>query len=140
MGLLDTIKEQRQALTGRLQPLAKQTSHRPDLAGRVHIVRHEPEGGLSSVDRFADNATIYRSYVWVRKAVGRVVDAFSSLPVRVEDEDGEALPNHPISGLLSTVNDSNNASDLWEDWGTTMLLGGENFIEIEEDQRARPAL
>lgn len=84
-------------------------------------------------------ATVYQSYVWVRKAVGKVADAFASLPVGVVDGNGKPQPNHDIALLLARGNDQASPALLWEQYAISMMLAGENFFEIVKDGRGRPA-
>ena len=92
-----------------------------------------------SVQDYVGAATAYQSYVWVRKAVGKIAESLASLPVGVATGDGESLPQHEIALLLNRGNDQMPPSLCWEQYAISMLLSGECFFEIVDDRRGRPA-
>lgn len=107
----------------------KAISHRPDLAGRQHIYSANAHAEPYLAD-FLGYATVYTSYVWVHKAIGKIADNFAALPVRVVDADDQPLDSHPITELLAYVNDEETPVDLWSAYVTYKLLGGEAPIEL----------
>ena len=92
-----------------------------------------------SVQDYVGAATAYQSYVWVRKAVGKIAESLASLPVGVTSATGESLPQHEIALLLNRGNDQMPPSLCWEQYAISMLLSGECFFEIVDDRRGRPA-
>ena len=88
-------------LQRRLLPKAV-SDHRPDLASRDHLYSSAAYRAdtAAEIDSYVDYAAVYKSYVWVRKAISLIVDAVSPLPVRVVDANGMPLPNHDVSRLL----------------------------------------
>jgi len=117
----------------------KAISHHPELRHRVHILQQYDSAVSTEIDAFADYASVYKSYVWVRKAVGKITDSIAYLPVAVVDKNGEAIPSHPVSELLRTANDTLSPHDLWQRWAVHHMLGGESFFELVLDGRGRPA-
>lgn len=139
MSLLARIQTEHRRLVG------KAISHRPDLRGREHI--YSISAGSSGIMAGADTnladflgyATIYSSYVWVQKAIGKIVDNVVGLPLRVVDANHKPLDGHPLTELFAHVNDEQTPADLWSAHFVHMLLGGEDFIEVVPDRRGRPA-
>jgi len=119
-------------------PAQKAISHRPDLDGRVHVYSEYAGDGKASNPEADDYNEVYKSYVWVRKAVSKCAENIGPLPVRVVDVESEPLDKHPVSLLLTSSNDARSPSDLWASYISTMLLSGEWFVEIVDDQRGRP--
>lgn len=136
MSLLTRIQDQYAVFAGG-QP--KAISHRPDMAGRVHILsQYSDQTVASQLDDYADYANVYKVYVWVRKAVSKIAEAVAPLPVRVEDGEGKTLDGHPVSLLLCNANDAMSPPDLWQQWVIHLMLGGESFFELVDDSRGRP--
>lgn len=117
----------------------KAVSLRPDLAGREHIYSSYAGSAEQPMDSYADYATVYSCYAWVRKAVGIIADNIASLPVRVVDANDKELLSHPLSLLLASVNDEDAPAGLWRAYVVNMLLGGETFYQFVPDGRGRPA-
>ena len=110
----------------------------PELAMREHVASSMAGTASAELDSFADYAKVYESYVWVRRAVGLIARALSSLPVRVLDAEGNHLEDHPLSRLLAFANDSYDASTLWELWVVHMMLAGEAFLEVVDGAGGQP--
>ena len=131
MSLLSLIRTEHNKLKG--------VSSHPERAGRVHLVQQQ--GGVTTdfeeLDAYADYAKVYQAYVWVHKAVSRIAENFAPLPVRVINQDNQAK-SHLITDLLTNVNDTMNAVDLWQRWVVHHMLGGEEFQEVVDDARGRP--
>lgn len=130
MGLLRKIRDRANG---------KAISHRPDLAGRVHIFSSGGNGeSFSDMDSFVGWATVYESYVWVRKAIRFIADSVKFLPLMVVDENGEEQTGHYITGLFDYVNDTETSVDLWSKWVMYKLLGGEAPFEFVPNGRGEP--
>lgn len=131
------VREQIEALRRK----EKAPSHLPEhLRGRVHLFSSEASHTLDAeLNDFADYASAYKVFVWLRKAVSVIANALAPLPVRVEDGDGKELPSHPVSEVLEWVNDQTSADQLWERWLVHMMLGGESFLQVVLDRRERPS-
>lgn len=115
------------------QVIPRGISHRPDLAGRVHILSqqgNDPEAIVTSLDSYVDYAAAYKVYVWVRKAIKIYAESIGSLRLRVLGRDGDEIIGHPLTDLFAHVNDSMGPEDLWEQYCIFMLLGGEAFLEF----------
>jgi HK97 family phage portal protein len=138
MALLDRIRTQHQRMTA---PKPKAiTAHRPDLADRVHMSSSNSGTWAEPIqDSFVDYANVYGVYVWVRKAIDKIAQNISTLPIEVLDKDGTAIPSHELAILLGKGNDAMPAPVLWETWVSNMMLSGEGPIEIVPDRRGRPS-
>jgi HK97 family phage portal protein len=103
----------------------------PEVLDRVHLVSlTDSEQGAGMAGGFSRAATDYASHVWVHKAVSVIANALAPLAVRVVDRDGQPLERHPVTLALARVNDSMSSADLWRQWATDMLLGGESGLEL----------
>jgi HK97 family phage portal protein len=109
----------------------------PELEGRVHLYSGD---GTGTRQRYSDrdNPYFYRINTWARVAIRKIAENIAPLPVRVIDGDGEPIAGHPLTRLLSEVNDTMAASDLWREWTTEMLLQGECGLELALDGRGQP--
>lgn len=89
---------------------------------------------------YGDLAKTYRSYVWVRKAVTVKSNAIAPLRVFVADaKSNEEIESHELAQVLTYINDTQNSAELWGATSVNMDLAGEQFIEIVDDSRGRPA-
>lgn len=104
----------------------------PELRDRVHLLSvtsDEMPGDMSGTG-YRQAAQDYTAHTWVNRAVTVLRNNIAHLPVRVISREGEAQPTHPLSQVLAVVNDSMAAPDLWGQWVTDMLLGGESGLEL----------
>lgn len=138
MTLLARVRQQYQAMTSGAKG-AKAISLRPDLAGREHIYSSYAGGVEQEMNRFADYASVYSCYAWVKKAVTVIAENIASLPVRVVDGNDKPLDSHPLTQLLANVNDEDAPAQLWRAYVVNMMLGGETFYQFVPDGRGRPA-
>lgn len=129
------------AALGKAIPDGPIARHRPDLARREHLTGGyvDDGGGGMAVDHYIEHATIYQTYVWVRKAVNVITTAAAPLPRRVVALDGTPVPNHPLTALLARPNAQMDGAEWVEICLVDKLLGGEWFSELVTDQRGRPA-
>jgi len=107
----------------------KQISHRPDLAGRVHVIQQRGNAELPQLENYLQYAEVYQAYVWVRKAMTLIHNAIAPLRVMVVDGKGEEIDDHPLTTLYAHANDTNSGHDLWGDWIIYKMLGGEVFFD-----------
>ena len=130
------------SITAKIQALredrTKVISHRPDLAGRVHISSQYADSVAVDLEGFDDYAEVYKVYTWVHKAIAKTAEAVAPLPVRVVDEEGQEVAGHPVTALLAYCNDSMSPADLWQAWTIHMYLGGESFLELVGNGRGVP--
>lgn len=110
----------------------------PDLSRREHI--HFDENGRVTelLDKYADWAKIYQSYVWVRKAIATKYTAYQYLPVRVVGKNDKEIEGHPLTEVLATINDTTTPAEEWGLWQVDMDMVGEHFLEVVDDSRKRP--
>jgi HK97 family phage portal protein len=133
MNLLQRVRDRYSLLS---QP--KALSHRPDLAGREHVYRQGAGQIVQAMDSYADYASVYEVYTWVRKAISMVAENLAGLPVRAVDGNGKAIDMHPLTELFAHVNDEQTPIDLWQMYTVNMMLGGEAPYEIVPDKQGRP--
>ena len=138
MSILEGIRKQR-ADWRKPKEQTKAIAARPDLASREHIVSSWGGSQAAEIsDGYAEYASVYKSYVWVRKAIDVTDRNVSPLPVRVVNSSGDALDKHPVSLLLARGNDRMSSRGVWSHWLTSMYLGGEGPLEIVDDRRGNP--
>jgi HK97 family phage portal protein len=118
-------------------PATKAINYKPDLAGREHLLSVSASTE-QKIDSYADYAKIYNVYSWVRRAVGIIVDATSTLPVDILDGKNMVVAAHPLTALLKMGNDTQEISELFSLWTINMMLAGEAFLEIVNDGKNRP--
>ena len=112
--------------------------HRPDLRYREHVASSAAGAqSMEFADAYADYAAVFRSYVWVRKAINKIAENVAPLPIEIVAGE-DALPNHPLSVLLNGGNDQIPAVELWQGWVVNMMLAGECFFEVVDDTRGNP--
>lgn len=118
----------------------KAISHRPDLAGRVHVYSSGGQGeAFPDMDSFVGWASVYESYIWLRKGLRFIADSIKFLPLMVvDDPSGEEIKGHQLMELMNYVNDSETQADLWQKYVIYKYLGGEFFLEIVPDNRGNP--
>jgi phage portal protein BeeE len=119
-------------------PQQRAISHRPDLAGRVHLYSSRADMIEPELQSFSDYAAAHATHLWVRRAIDVISNHFSALPLAVFNKDAETLPAHPLTLPLTQGNDSRGPAQLWAEWTTHLLLGGEAFFEVVPDNRDRP--
>lgn len=123
----------------RLTAAYKAISHRPDLAGRVHVHSEYAINQVSTQkESAADYEQVYSTYVWVHKAIQKISENFASLYVQVVDDQGAAIEGHELEVLLNRGNPSLSPVQLWERYVVDMMLHGETFFEIVDGGRNRP--
>lgn len=126
------------AALGKAIPDGPIARHRPDLARREHLTPGFSTAAGVEIDNYVGHATIYKQYVWVRKAIGTITSALAPLPQRVVDANGVAVA-HDLNALFANPNDQTDSAELREIRTIHKLLGGEWFLEIVDDARGRPA-
>ena len=111
----------------------------PDLVQREHIYSSSAQFAAAEADSYAGAARLYKSYVWVRKAIMLYAQNIAPLPVRVVDASGKPILDHPLTLRYQAPNDRYAAPRYWAKLITHKLLSGERFSEIVDDSRGRPA-
>jgi HK97 family phage portal protein len=128
-------KAQGQAIAKQDSPLRRLY---PELRGREHMTPGRVDLG-NILDDYLVHAHLYRSYIWLRKAILAKLNAIAPLPIRVVDRDGVPLVDHPLASLLAQPNDQDSSAELWGETFIHKDLGGEYFLEVVDDQRGFPA-
>lgn len=113
----------------------------PELDHRVHMLTltDSEQSALRVAGGYRQATSDYAGHVWVQKAISVIANALAPLPLQVVDDGSdEPLERHPIADLLRSVNDTHSSSDLWKQWVTDMLLGGESGLELVKSARGDP--
>lgn len=107
----------------------------PEVLERVHLISLRPEEIQSWAPySYLTAADDYERHTWVHKAVKVISDNLSTLPLSVK-RDGKPLDGHALLALFASVNDTLSSGDLWQQWTTDMLLGGESGFELIRNGR-----
>ena len=112
----------------------------PELRDREPLLRMWSEDwALGYVGgSFRTGADHYETNVWVQTAVKKIADNIAPLPLEVWDRrTNESTSEHELIDLFLYVNASMDPSDLWREWATDMLLGGECGFELVQNGRGR---
>lgn len=109
----------------------------PELTYRQHLISltDDEMGAISLAGGYDQARRDYAGHVWVHKAVSVIANAVAPLPLQVLDASGEARPAHPLAALFNRPNDSMSSSDVWRQWVTDQLLGGEVGLEVVAGSR-----
>lgn len=135
MSILASIRARQAALAARKGALADRY---PEMRDVQHIYSSAARFAAAEADSYTGAAGLYRSYVWVRKAVALYAQNVAPLRVGVVNADGQAIPNHPLSQLYAAPNMTMPLQRLRAMQVTHLLLSGERFVEIVDDERGRP--
>lgn len=112
----------------------------PETLYREHLTAGAvADATTAAIENYVGYATLFKSYVWVHKAVSIIANNFAPLPVGVVDGRGQAMPTHVVSILLNKGNPHMDPARMWAVACVHKLLGGEWFLEEVPDQRGRPA-
>jgi len=126
-------------LAQKIQARAKAISHKPELASRVHISSSGAMGeAYPDMDSFVGWATVYESYIWLRKGLRFIADSIKFLPLMVVDAEGNEQQGHYITELFEYVNDTDNPVSLWEQYVVYKYLGGEFPLELVPNGQGVP--
>lgn len=111
----------------------------PDVKDREHVMSVRSDGaGMSAPYSYWSAIEDYESHVWVRKAINKISDNFSPLPLTVRrgtvGKDVQ-VDNHPLLELLTNINGQMTSVELWQQWCTDLLLGGEEGWELVKGSR-----
>jgi HK97 family phage portal protein len=111
----------------------------PELLDRQPLLRmnSEDEQASSNVSGFTQSAGYYSTHMWLQKAVAILANNIAPLPLRVArgpQEDTEYPSNHIVNSLLDNPNPEMSPEDLWKQWVTDQMLGGEFGLEAAKNQ------
>jgi len=118
----------------------KAISHRPDLAGRVHLSSTRGNAVMADVNLndFTDYAKVHAQHVWLKRGIKILSDNFAALPLHVIDDDGEEVSSHELDAPLRYGNEQHGPAAIWSSWIVHLILGGEAFFEILSDTSGQP--
>lgn len=137
VNILTSIRAYQRALLDARRKSALFDLH-PELESRVHVYSGLADRLGQVSDDYVGNATTFKSYVWVRKAVTLIAQTLAPLPIRVVDSAGKALTGHPLLRLYADPNDTMPGPEFRGVSLIHLLLGGERISEIVDDARGQP--
>lgn len=138
MSILTAIRAHQRALLDKRRKSALYDLH-PELLYREHLYSSIAGRITQEADDYVGHANIYKTYIWVRKAITIIAQNLSPLPVRVVDANGKAVAGHPLTELYANPNDTMPGPEYRAIEVVYLLLGGERFSEVVDDARGRPA-
>lgn len=110
----------------------------PEVIYREHLTAGAvSDATTAAIENYVGYATLYKSYVWVHKAVSIIANAIAPHPLQVVDSAGQVLADHPIALLLGNPG-SVDPAQLRAVMMVHKLLGGEWFLEEVPDKLGRP--
>lgn len=117
----------------------KAISHRPDLAGIVHLTsqRADEVPPDMALGEYQGRVDVYKAHTWTHKAVKKTAEQIAPLRVRVTDAEGDEIA-HPLAELFETVNDTHDSTYLWTAWLVSMMLAGEAPLELVDNGNSFP--
>lgn len=123
MGVVD------QAL-GRMGLLRKAAMPDP-IPDRVHLVSVRSDGQAIPAQSvtYREYAEVYEVVTWVHRCIQLLAQAVASVPVVVQDSEGEDVPEHQLQLLLDSINPVDYPGFHWQLWTIDMMLAGEAFNE-----------
>jgi HK97 family phage portal protein len=111
----------------------------PELAEREPLLRLRSDEEAASGGGYQEGADHYVANVWLRRAVSVVANNLAPLPLAIQDRrTKETTYDHDLIDLFFHVNDSMDSIDLWRQWTTDMLIGGESGFEVARNGRDVP--
>jgi len=139
MSWLTDVRNRYNSITVQRAMTQRAISHRPDLAGRVHILSARGDDiQAPSMADYSDYASVHEQHVWFYRGLKVLGDNFAPLVTRVvRGEEGEPVDNHPLTLLFDEVNDQYGQNELKSQWLTSMVFSGESFMEIVSGERNR---
>jgi HK97 family phage portal protein len=111
----------------------------PEQALREPLLRinsEEESAATVTSGSFVGAANTYAGHMWTHKAIKILADNIAPLPLRVArgPHDATEYPaNHPANALLDSPNPSMAPEDLWKQWTTDLMLGGEEGFEVTKN-------
>lgn len=117
----------------------------PELVYREPILRvnSEDEGSVSpGSTSFVQAATIYTAHMWSQRAITVIANNLAPLPLRVArgPVDDTEYPSHQLNSLLDNPNPEMSPEDLWKQWVTDQMLGGEMGLEVAKNKARTKSL
>lgn len=116
----------------------------PDQADREPLLRinSDEESAVLNSSSFVTAANSYAGHMWTHRAVEILANNIAPLPLRVARGPKGAVEypaNHPANAFLDNPNPSLAPEDLWKQWTTDLMLGGEEGMEVSwSSNRSKP--
>jgi HK97 family phage portal protein len=127
-----------------LHPLVQKALYdlHPELLQREPMLRiNSDDEQRNSNGQVTRNANYYNTSIWVNTAIRKLADNIGPLPVRVvegDDSDKKPVPAHELNKLLANPNPKQGGAELWKQWVTDMLVGGECGFECVNAKNGAP--
>jgi HK97 family phage portal protein len=108
----------------------------PEQALREPLLRinsDEEAVAMVTSGSFLAAANTYAAHMWTNKAIKILADNIAPLPLRVAKgpRDATEYPaNHPVNAFLDAPNPSMSPEELWKQFITDLMLGGEEGFEV----------
>jgi HK97 family phage portal protein len=118
----------------------------PEQAMREPLLRinsDEESVAMITSGSFLAAANTYAGHMWTHKAIKILADNIAPLPLRVArgPHDATEYPaNHPVNALLDSPNSAMAPEDLWKQFVTDLMLGGEEGLEVSRNATKTKAL
>lgn len=110
----------------------------PEVQYRQHLTSGViADATTAAIENYVGYATLYKSYVWVHKAVSLIANSIAPHAMQVVNSAGQVQADHPIALLLSNPG-SVDPAQLRAVMVVHKLLGGEWFLEEVPDKLGRP--
>lgn len=96
-------------------------------------INSEEEAATATSGSFVAAANTYAAHMWTHKAIKIIADNLAPLPARVASgpKDKTTYPaRHGCNTLLDNPNPAMAPEDLWRQWVTDQMLGGEEGLEV----------
>lgn len=115
----------------------------PELEDRIHVLSmsSEDQVAMSGGSEFKRNANSYTQYMWLQRAISILANNIGTLPLRIAkdtQDDTEYPKGHWLNGVLDNPNSDMSPEDLWKQWITDLMLGGEIGFEVVKNGRGMP--
>lgn len=112
----------------------------PELLDRQPLLRinsDEETAAGSLTNSFKQSASYYTTHMWLQKAVTVLANNIAPLSLRVARgplDNTEYPASHPLSALLDYPNPEMSPEDIWKQWLTDQMLGGEEGFEVTRNK------
>lgn len=133
MSIFDRVFERAKRTSKTLLDLYPEQAQREPL---LRINSEEESANVTTSGSFVAAANTYAGHMWTHRAIKIIADNLCPLPVRVARgplKDSTYPARHDVNALLDNPNPSMSPEDLWRQWTTDLLLGGEEGFEASHN-------